>query len=120
MRPLIFALAFVACNAATLPLEVRDSVIVPQTTDLSILGSDDSSLSESHELSHKNVGNVHARKLILKHTTETPTHRHLPRCVSAIISNGGFDTAADGKSSASGVGGLSTAALAIAIAVLVV
>ncbi|KAI1481583.1 hypothetical protein F4774DRAFT_407889 [Daldinia eschscholtzii] len=113
MRPLIFALAFVACNAATLPLEVRDSVIVPQTTDLSILGSDD-------KLSHKNVANVHARKLILKHTTETPTHRHLPRCVSAIIPNGGFDTAADGKSSASGVGGLSTAALAIAIAVLVV
>ncbi|KAI8963869.1 hypothetical protein F5Y11DRAFT_346117 [Daldinia sp. FL1419] len=45
---------------------------------------------------------------------------HMPRCVNAIIPAGGADTFSEGRSSATEPGALSTAALAVAVAALVI
>ncbi|KAI1470695.1 uncharacterized protein F4812DRAFT_456707 [Daldinia caldariorum] len=121
MRFLVFALAFTACSAATLSLEARDSAITPPTTNVSVSGTNDTSLSEFCGPSGNSIEeDTHALKIAPKHTNQPTGHRHLPRCVHVTMPNGGFHTAADGKSSTLGTGHVSTAALAVAIAALVI
>ncbi|KAI1650720.1 uncharacterized protein F4817DRAFT_312586 [Daldinia loculata] len=120
MRFPIFALAFAVCKVATLPLQDQDSVTTLRILDGPVPASDDSSLSGPHEPLNKNAENMHTTKSIHKHTSHLTAHGHMPRCVNAIIPSGGAETLADGKSTAAGVGDISTAALAIAIAALVI
>ncbi|KAI1658035.1 hypothetical protein F4813DRAFT_389297 [Daldinia decipiens] len=120
MRLPIFALAFAICKVAALPLQDQDSVTSLRILDGSVPASDDSSSSGPREPPNKNIGNMHARKSIHRHTSHHTAHEHMPRCVNAIMPNGAGETLADGKSTATGIGDLSTAALAIAIAALVI
>ncbi|KAI0111386.1 hypothetical protein F4814DRAFT_450063 [Daldinia grandis] len=122
MRLQIFALAFAICKVATLPLQDQDSVTTLRILDEAVPAGDGSSLSGPYKPLNKNVRNIHAGKPIHKHTShpKVHTHKHEPRCVNAIMPSGNGETLADGKSTATGIGALSTAALAIAIAALVV
>ncbi|KAI1806198.1 hypothetical protein F4811DRAFT_551155 [Daldinia bambusicola] len=119
MRLFISALAFAACSAA-LPLEARNSTLTSLTTDVSFSDSDDISLSKSYDFAGNSIEeDLRALKMALQHTDQLMGHSNLPRCVNAIMPNGGFHTAADGEPSVLGAGDISTAALAVAVAVLV-
>ncbi|KAI0844501.1 hypothetical protein F5Y00DRAFT_266500 [Daldinia vernicosa] len=123
MRLPIFALAFAICKAATLPLQGQDSATALGILNGSIPASDDGWRSGPREPIN-NVMDRFPGMHILEHTPQHIAHRDMPMCANVVMptgaAGGAGETLADGKSMAAGVGDVSTAALAVAIAALVI